>query len=77
MLALYDRKTPRHWWNLYCKDDNLDRLAWLSAQAERKMKDKTGWERYQTSITTIDFDYGDMAGCPCSQPQNALAALQR
>jgi hypothetical protein len=69
MLVLYDRKSPRHHWQIFCGDNTLDRLAMLSANSEKKLKDRPGWEKYQTSITSQPDDY------PHQLPPNACAGL--
>lgn len=54
VTALYDRKSPRHGWCLYCASNDAEYLARLVRMAKAKLATKPGWEQYQMKLVVFD-----------------------
>ena len=74
MLVAYDRKSPRHNWNMFCtalpeQRAHLDRVVERAAQNFPK---QTGWEQYQQAVVVVDITDGII---PDNLPRNASVEL--
>lgn len=69
VLAVYDRKSPRHNWQIVgtCRLESTERAEYL-AQVWRERAEKTeGWEEYQQHIGPLTYHNGQV---PSTFPRN-------
>lgn len=74
MLVAYDRKSPRHNWNMFCtalpgERAHLDRVV---AHMAQRIPKQTGWEQYQQMVAVVNITDGII---PDNLPKNASVEL--
>ena len=74
MLVAYDRKSPRHNWNMFCtalpgERAHLDRVV---ANAAHNFPKQAGWEQYQQMVAVVNITDGII---PDNLPRNASVEL--
>ena len=65
--ALYDRKSPRHSWQLVMSTTDHQHMNRVGKFYQDKAQNKAGWERYEQRMVTFDtsitHQYPDSLPC--------------
>ena len=75
IAILYDRKSPRHNWQLYCATENLTRLDAMAARQAQVLAVSPGWERGELGVAVIVWAT-EMDNLPWSLPKDAPLVAQ-
>lgn len=74
LLVAYDRKSPRHNWNMFCTalPEQRAHLDQFVAHEAQRIPKQAGWEQYQQMVVVVNITDGII---PDNLPRNASVEL--